>query len=58
MRLIMNAKQLQTTEQANQFLERSEALELRGLTSEEKYRLVEEVLIRLGYHVLREMRTG
>ena len=54
----MNAKQLQTTEQANQFLERSEALELRGLTSEEKYRLVEEVLIRLGYHVLREMRTG
>jgi len=42
-------------EQANQFLERSEAREFRGLTTEDKYPWIEKVLIRFRYHVLREM---
>jgi hypothetical protein len=36
----MNAEQLQTTEQANQFLEGSEALGFRGLTTEGEYRWI------------------
>ena len=43
MRLIMNDEQLQTLQQVNQFLEGSEALEFRGLTTEEKYRRIKEV---------------
>jgi hypothetical protein len=54
----VNAEQLQTIQQVNQFLEGSEALELRGLTAEEKYHWIEDVLIRFRYHVLREMRKG
>jgi hypothetical protein len=54
----VNAEQLQTIQQVNQFLEGSEALEFMGLTAEEKYRWIEDVLIRFRYHVLREMRKG
>jgi len=43
MRLIRNDAQLSTLEQVDQFLEGSEALEFRGLTTEEKYRRIKEV---------------
>jgi len=38
MRLIMNDEQLQTIEQIKQFLEGSEPLEFRDLSTEEKYK--------------------
>ena len=50
MQLIMNDKQLQTIEQVKQFLEGSEAIEFRGLTTEERYCWIKEVLIRFKYH--------
>ena len=46
----MNDEQLQTIEQVKQFLEGSEAVEFRGLTIEEKYRWIKEVLIRFKYY--------
>jgi len=49
----MNDEQLQTIEQVNRFLEGSDAIEFRGLTAEEKYRWIEEVLIRFKYHRLK-----
>jgi hypothetical protein len=58
MRLIMNDEQLQTMEQVDLFLKGSEALEFRGLTAEEKYRWIEEVLIRFKYHRLRRDEKG
>jgi len=54
----MNDEQLQTLEQVNQFLDGSEALELRGLSTEEKYRWIEEVLIRFKYHRLKRGEKG
>ena len=42
----MNDESLQTIEQVKQFLEGSEAVEFRGLTAKEKYRWMEDVLIR------------
>ena len=58
MRLIMNDEQLQMLEQVKQFLEGSEAVEFRGLTTEEKYRWIEEVLIRFKYHRLKRDEKG
>jgi hypothetical protein len=52
MRLIMNDEQLQTIEQVEQFLGGSEALEFRALSVGEKYKWIEEVLIRFRYHRL------
>ena len=49
----MNDERLQTIEQVRQFLEGSEAVELRGLTAKEKYYWIEEVLIRFRYHRLK-----
>ena len=46
----MNDGQLQTIEQARQFLEGSEAVDFRGPTAKEKYNWIEEVLIRFRYH--------
>ena len=54
----MNDEQLQTIEQVKQFLEGSEVIELRGLTAEEKYRWIEEVLIRFKYHRLKRDEKG
>jgi len=54
----MNDNSLQTIEQVRQFLEGSEAVEFRGLTAEEKYRWIEEVLIRFRYHCLKREEKG
>ena len=54
----MNDKSLQTIEQVRQFLEGSEAVEFKGLTAEEKYRWIEEVLIRFRYHRLKREEKG
>ena len=58
MLLIMNDRQLQTVEQVRGFLEGSEALEFRGLTAQEKYYWIEEVLIRFKYHRLKRGEKG
>ena len=58
MRLIMNDGQLQTVEQVRQFLEGSEVVEFRGLTAEEKYCWIEEVLIRFSYPGLKRAEKG
>ena len=52
----MSDGELQTAEQVRQFLEGSEAVELRGLTAREKYCWIEEVLIGFKYHLLKMMR--
>jgi len=54
----MNDGQLQTVEQVRQFLEGSEAVEFRGLTAQEKYCWIEEVLIRFRYHRLKRGEKG
>jgi len=54
----MNDGQLLTVEQVRQFLEGSEALEFRGLTAEEKYYWIEEVLIRFSYPRLKKAEKG
>jgi len=58
MLLIMNDGQLQTVEQVRGFLEGSEAVEFRGLTAQEKYYWLEEVLIRFRYHRLKRAEKG
>ena len=58
MLLIMNDEQLRTIYQVKQFLEGSGAVEFRGLTTEEKYRWMEEVLIRFKYHRLKRDEKG
>jgi len=58
MLLIMNDRQLQTVEQVREFLEGSEAVEFRGLTAQEKYCWIEEVLIRFKYHRLKRGEKG
>ena len=54
----MNDGQLQTLEQVRGFLEGSEAVEFRGLTAQEKYYWIEEVLIRFRYHRLKRAEKG
>jgi len=54
----MNDKSLQTIEQVRQFLEGSESVEFKGLTAEEKYHWIEEVLIRFRYHRLKREEKG
>jgi transposase InsO family protein len=58
MLLIMNDRQLQTVEQVRGFLEGSEVVEFRGLTTKEKYYWIEEVLIRFRYHRLKRAEKG
>jgi len=58
MRLFMNDEQLQTLEQVKRFLEGSDALEFRDLTIEEKYRWIEEVLMRFKYHRFKRDEKG
>ena len=54
----MNDEKLKTIEQVKQFLEGSEAIEFRGLSAEEKYRWIEEVLTRFKYHRLKRDEKG
>jgi transposase InsO family protein len=54
----MDDRQLQTIEQVRQFLEGSEAVEFRGLTAQERYYWIEEVLIRFKYHHLKRAEKG
>ena len=54
----MNDGQLQTVEQVRGFLEGSEVVEFRGLTTKEKYYWIEEVLIRFRYHRLKRAEKG
>jgi hypothetical protein len=54
----MNDGQLQTVEQVRQFLEGSEGVEFRGLTTKEKYYWIEEVLIRFRYRRLKREEKG
>ena len=54
----MNDGQLQTVERVRGFLEGSEAVEFRGLTAQEKYYWIEEVLIRFKYHRLKRGEKG
>ena len=54
----MNDRQLQAVEQVGQFLEGSEGVEFRGLTTKEKYYRIEEVLIRFRYHRLERAEKG
>ena len=58
MQLIMNDRQLQTVERVRGFLEGSEAVEFKGLTAQEKYCWIEEVLIRFRYHRLKRDEKG
>ncbi len=54
----MNDGQLQTVERVRGFLEGSEAVEFKGLTAQEKYCWIEEVLIRFRYHHLKRGEKG
>ena len=54
----MNDGQLQTVERVRGFLEGSEAVEFRGLTAQEKYCWIEEVLIRFSYYRLKRGEKG
>ena len=54
----MNDGQLQTVERVREFLEGSEAVEFRGLTAQDKYCWIEEVLIRFKYHRLKRAEKG
>jgi len=54
----MNDERLQTIEQVTQFLEGSEALGLRGVSVEERYRWIEEVLKRFRYYRLKRAQKG
>ena len=54
----MNDGQLQTVERVRGFLEGSEVVEFRGLTAQEKYCWIEEVLIRFKYHRLKRGEKG
>lgn len=56
--MIMNDDQLQTIEQVNRFLEGTEAVDFKGLTSEEKYRWMKDVLVRFEYHRLKRSEKG
>ena len=58
MRLVMNDVQLQTVEQIKGFLEGNETVEFSGLTAEEKYRWIEDVLIRFRYRRLKREEKG
>ncbi len=54
----MNDERLQTIEQVTQFLEGSKALELRGVSVEERYHWIEGVLERLKYYRLKRAQKG
>ena len=56
--MIMNDGQLQTVEQVRGFLEGSEEVGFRGLTTKEKYYWIEEVLIRFRYLRLKRGEKG
>jgi len=58
MLVIMNDEQLQTVEQVRAFLEGSEAVGFRGVTTQEKYYWTEGVLIRFSYHRLKRAEKG
>ena len=54
----MNDGNAQTIEQVRQFMGGSEALEFRALSVGEKYKWIEEVLIRFRYHRLKRVEKG
>jgi len=54
----MNDEQLQTIEQVKKFLAGTEPLDFKGLTTEEKYRWANDVLVRFEYHRLKRDEKG
>jgi transposase InsO family protein len=58
MHLIMNDEQIQTIEQAKQFIVGSEALAFRGVSVEELYQWIEAVLMRFTYYRLKRAEKG
>jgi len=54
----MNDERLQTIEQVRGFLDGSEVVGFKGLAAKEKYRWIEEVLIRFRYHRLKRGEKG
>ena len=54
----MNDGNVQTIEQVREFMGGSEALEFRALSVGEKYKWIEEVLIRFSYHGLKRVEKG
>jgi transposase InsO family protein len=58
MLLVMNDEQLETIEQIKKFLEGSEALGFRGLSTEEKYKWMETALVKFKYNELKKSEKG
>ncbi len=54
----MNDEQIQTIEQAKQFIVGSEALAFRGVSVEERYQWIEAVLMRFTYYRLKRAEKG
>jgi len=54
----MNDEQIQTIEQAKQFILGSEALAFRGVSVEERYQWIEAVLVRFKYYRLKRAEKG
>src|ERR1035437_368197 len=58
MRLKMNDEQLQTLEQVKQFIDSSQAIEFKGINTQEKYQWIEEVLKKFKYQRLKRSGKG
>jgi transposase InsO family protein len=58
MRLKMNDEQLQTLEQVKQFLEGSQAVAFQGISAQEKYSWIEEILGKFKYQHLKRGGKG
>jgi transposase InsO family protein len=58
MRLMMDDRSLQTTEQIERFLEGNEEVEFRALSGEEKYAWIDSVLRRFRYEELGRRKKG
>jgi hypothetical protein len=54
----MNDERLQTLEQVKVFIEGSQEIDFKGLSAREKYRWIEEVLIRFRYPKLKKEGKG
>jgi hypothetical protein len=58
MRLKMNDEQLRTLEQAQQFMDSSQAMAFQGINTQEKYLWIEEVLKKFKYQRLKRSGKG
>lgn len=56
--MIMNYEDIQTIAQVKQFLAGSEVLEFEGVSTEERYRWIEMVMVRFTYHRLNRKDKG